>query len=319
MINVTPCEPQQTTVALLFGGKSSERDISIKSAEAVSQALRSGGFNVVEIDTGEPHYIDKLEQLNPNIAFICLHGKGGEDGCVQGVCAELGIPFTYSGVLASALAMDKSKAKIIYNAHGINTPASIVVQPSESVEYEKVAAQLGAKVVVKQTNEGSSFGLYIVDTKEAFDQAIQAARDAHSAVVIEQFIVGTEITVAVIGNDEVMAMPIIEIVPHAEFYDFEAKYAKGGSDHIIPARLNDNLTKQCQQMAIMAHKALGCLGVSRTDFLVDANDVPWVLETNTIPGMTATSLVPHAAQSIGIDFVQLCRLIVELGLEAAHK
>ena len=318
MLDIKPCIPQQTLVALLYGGKSSERGISIKSAESVAQGLRQCGFAVEEIDTGEPHYIERLEHLNPTIVFNCLHGKGGEDGCVQGVCCELGLPFTGSGVLASALCMDKAKAKVFYRAYGINTPASHDVEKGETVAYEDLAAELGSKMVLKPANEGSAFGVSIVECEEEFEKALELAESLDSLVIIEQFVAGTEITVAVMGNDEPIAMPVIEIVPHSEFYDFEAKYNAGGSDHICPAPLSEDLTAKVQKMSIEAHKVLGCKGVSRSDIIIDAEGTPWMLETNTIPGMTATSLIPDSARAMGIAFPELCKLIVELGLEAKH-
>lgn len=318
MINTTPCDPEKVTVALLYGGKSSERGISIKSAESVADGLRRCGFEVVEIDTAEPRYIDRLEALAPDVVFNCLHGKGGEDGSVQGVCLELGLPFTGSGVLASALAMDKARAKVFFNAFGINTPESLTVGPTDKVAYDDVRAKLGEKVVIKPSCEGSAYGVSIVSDADAFSEALKLAFAHDESIVIEQFISGTEVTVAILGNDDLEALPVIEIVPHAEFYDFEAKYAQGGSDHICPARITDEQTAKCQEMSMAAHRALGCRGVSRSDLIIDADGVPWVLETNTIPGMTSTSLIPDAARAIGMDFPTLCRTIVELALEDAR-
>ena len=314
MITVESCSPENTTVALLYGGKSSERGISIKSAESVSEGLKSLGFTVVEIDTGQPHYIDQLEQTAPDVVFNCLHGKGGEDGCVQGVCLELGLPFTGSGVLASALAMDKSRAKVFYRAFGIKTPQSIVASPEDHLSYDAVAAKLGQKVVIKPSCEGSAYGVSIVESEKAFNEAVSLAFEHDALLVIEQFVAGTEVTVAIIGNDELEALPVIEIVPHAEFYDFEAKYAQGGSDHICPARITEEQTRKCQEMSMEAHLVLGCRGVSRSDLIIDESGTPWMLETNTIPGMTKTSLIPDAARAIGMDFPALCKLIVDLAL-----
>ncbi len=309
-------DPTELTVALLYGGKSNERNISILSGTSVAKGLRASGFKVEEIDTGEPHYIDQLEQLAPDVVFICLHGRGGEDGCVQGVCEELGLRYTGSGVLASALAMDKSKAKVFYRAFGVPTPAARVVTAGEKVTYDEVAAELGRKVVVKPANEGSAFGVAIVDDAIVFDQALRNAQAMDTSVVIEQFIAGTEVTVAVMGNDEPRALPVIEIVPHNDFYDFEAKYAQGGSDHICPARISEELTRICQEESIAAHKALGCRGVSRSDIIIDEETgTAYVLETNTIPGMTSTSLIPDAARTEGTEFSELCKQIVELALE----
>lgn len=318
MLEVKPCNPQETRVALLYGGKSSEREISIKSAESVVEGLRECGFEVEMIDTGEPRYIDKLENLNPDIVFNCLHGRGGEDGCVQGVCKELGLPFTGSGVLASALSMDKAKSKVFYRAYEIDTPKARVIEKGEAVAYEEIAKEISKKVVLKPANEGSALGVSIVENKQEFEEALKLALSLDDTVIVEQFVAGTEVTVAVMGNEEVMAMPVIEIIPHAEFYNFDAKYGAGGSDHICPAKISDAATRKCQEMCITAHKALGCHGISRSDIIIDENDRPWMLETNSIPGMTKTSLVPDAARAMGIDFPSLCKMIVELGLEAAE-
>lgn len=319
MINVKACDPKQVKVALLFGGKSSERDISIMSAQSVAKGLRECGFDVVEIDTGQPRYIDKLEQMAPDVVFNCLHGRGGEDGCVQGVCMELEIPFTGSGVLASALAMDKAKTKVFYDKAGLHTAKAWIITDGKRVDYHSVQKMLGDKVVLKPACEGSAFGVSIVDNEQDFEKALDLALSLDNEVVIEQFITGTEITVAVLGNDDVMSLPVIEIVPRNEFYDFDSKYSQGGADHICPARLSEEVTKSCQEAGIAAHKVLGCRGVSRTDMIVDKNGTPWLLETNTIPGMTSTSLIPDAARSMGIEFKDLCKLIVDLGLEDSDR
>ena len=319
MFATTRCIPEQTKVVLLYGGRSNERDISILSGNAVEQALLSLGFPTVKIDAKDPDYIEQMRQAEPDVVFNCLHGKGGEDGCVQGVCHELDLPIIGSGVLASALAMDKTRAKIIYAASGISTPKSMALNRGESASYSDVSAALGAKIVVKAAHEGSAIGTYIVDSEAAFDEAVKAAFDIDSLLVIEQFISGTEVTVAVLGNDELEALPIIEIVPHSDFYDFEAKYAAGGSDHICPARIPDDVAKRCQEQAVLAHRALGCRGLSRTDMIIDSDGTPWTLETNTIPGMTATSLIPDAARAVGISFEDLCRLLIELALESASE
>ena len=315
MIQTTPCVPSETKVALLYGGKSSEREISILSAQSTAEGLREQGFEVIEIDTAQPHYIEQLESTAPDVVFNCLHGKGGEDGCVQGVCMELGLPFTGSGVLASALAMDKGKAKVFYTAYGIDTPPSMAVSAAHRPDFSEAKWLCGDKVVVKPACEGSAFGVSIVDNAADYEAAVDAALELDGTAIVERYVAGTEVTVAVIGNDEPEALPVLEIVPHAEFYDFEAKYAQGGSEHICPARIDDEVAKRCQKLSVAAHKVLGCRGVSRSDIIIDGNGDPWVLETNTIPGMTKTSLIPDAARAVGIGFGELCRMIVELALE----
>ena len=319
MFATTRCKPEETKVVLLYGGRSNERDISILSGNAVEKALLALGFPTVKIDAKEPDYIEQMRQAEPDVVFNCLHGRGGEDGCVQGVCHELGLPIIGSGVLASALAMDKARTKIIYASSGISTPKSLSFSKGETVSYADVSAAVGPKIVVKAAREGSAIGVYVVDNEVDFDEAIKEAFDIDSLVVIEQFIAGTEVTVAILGNDEPEALPIIEIIPHSDFYDYEAKYAAGGSDHICPARIPDEVADRCKEQAILAHKALGCRGLSRTDMIIDADGTPWTLETNTIPGMTATSLIPDAARAVGIGFEDLCRLLVELALENASE
>ena len=307
----------QYKVVVLAGGWSDEREISMDSGRACAKALGEAGFEGVELlDVADDDFISRLTSGGYDVAFVAMHGRYGEDGCVQGVCEELGLRYTGSGVLASALAMDKSKAKVFYRAFGVPTPAARIVSAGEKVSYDEVAAELGSKVVVKPANEGSAFGVSIVSDAIVFDQALRNAQAMDTSVVIEQFIAGTEVTVAVMGNDEPRALPVIEIVPHNDFYDFEAKYAQGGSDHICPARISDELTRICQEESIAAHKALGCRGVSRSDIIIDeVTGTAYVLETNTIPGMTSTSLIPDAARVEGTEFPELCRQIVELALE----
>jgi D-alanine-D-alanine ligase len=299
-----------TTVALLYGGISGEREISLKSGENAIKALREEGFNVVPIDTGQPDFIAKLMQAQADVAFICLHGKGGEDGTVQGLCEVARLPYTGSGILASALAMDKNRSKVFYRAAGLATPANIIVEKGRPLDQEQIVAQIGIPNVVKPVSDGSSLGVSIVHDAAGLNQALEKGFAVSDELMIEQFIAGTELTVAVLGNRETQALPPIEIVPINEFYDFESKYADGGSEHICPARVSEQATETCKQAALKAHAALGCRGVSRTDMILDSQGLPWIIETNTIPGMTGTSLLPHAADAVGIGLGELyCKLI----------
>lgn len=318
MITTTPCDPKTTKIVLLKGGTSGEREISLKSGGACAKALREEGFEVEEIDTAEEGMLQAIIDAKPDVVFIALHGKDGEDGCVQGFCELLGVPYTGPGVLASALAMDKMRAKVFYRSAGLNTADWITVEAGQEYDLKGIIETVGNKCVVKPTHEGSALGVHIVEGIEELQEAIEEAITHDSSVVVESFVQGTETTVAVIGNSNPEVMPVIEIVPQAGggFYDFTAKYAIGGADHIIPARLDEETTKNCQDAALLAHQALGCVGVSRTDIIVDENGKPWVLETNTIPGMTATSLLPDAASKCGIEFGPLCRMLVELAIEA---
>lgn len=317
MITTKPCDPAVTKVVLLKGGKSTEREISLKSGAACAAALREEGFEVVEIDTAEQDALQRIMDEQPSVVFLALHGKDGEDGCVQGFCELLEVPYTGSGVLASALAMDKERSKVIYKAAGLKTALWTVVHAGDSYKAEDIIRELGDKVVVKAIHSGSSIGVYITEGVTELETAIGDAFTYDNVVLIESFIAGTETTVAVIGNDAPEALPVIEIVPQGDSttYDFTAKYAAGGSEHIIPARLDAAVTAACQASALRAHRALGCRGVSRTDIMIDEDDEPWVIETNTLPGMTSTSLLPDTAGHVGISFGQLCRLLIELALE----
>lgn len=307
--------PQETKVALLVGGKSGERKVSFMSGKESEAALRKAGFQVEVFDTAEPDFLPKLSQGKFDVAFISLHGKGGEDGTIQGALEFLGLPYTGSGVLASALAMDKTRAKTFYSAAGLPTPHSVNLTKEDTYSIPELVGVVGEKSVVKPATEGSALGVTIVHNPDELEPAIVEAFKVDDTVLVERFVEGTEITVGVLGNDDPEALPIIEIIPHAEFYDFTAKYATGGADHILPARISERATQAAQRIAVSAHKALGCRGFSRTDMIVDQFDTCWVLETNTIPGMTPTSLFPDAAKFAGISFTDLCTKLVELALE----
>lgn len=315
MLNVRTCDPTKIKVLLLKGGTSNERAVSLDSGAAVAVALRAEGFSVTEIDTGEKDAISRISSADCDVVFIALHGKGGEDGTVQGLCELIGKPYVGSGVLASALAMDKARSKTFYSASGLPTPNSITIEKGHDYVIEDIIAAAGEKCVVKPACDGSAIGVSIVHNHVELQQAIDMAFEVGNKVLVERYVEGMEVTVAVLGNDDPIALPVIEIVPCNEFYDYEAKYQPGGSEHICPARISEDLAKTCQRISVEAHKALGCRGVSRSDIIIDASSTCWILETNTIPGMTSTSLLPDAARVMGIGFPQLCRLMVELALE----
>ncbi len=315
MLNTRPCDPASTKVLLLKGGTSGEREISLVSGAAVAKALREMGFDVTEVDTGEDGYLHTIIETPSDVVFICLHGKYGEDGTMQGLCELLGKPYVGPGVLASALAMDKARAKHLYVAAGLSTPTSFVLSRDDEYTIDKIVAAVGERCVVKPTTEGSALGVTIVHDPADLQAAIDTVFAIDSTALIESYVSGIEVTAAVMGNADPIALPIIEIIPQNEFYDFESKYAPGGAQHICPARISDEATQACQKAAIAAHEALGCKGVSRTDIIIDDAGTCWVLETNTIPGMTATSLLPDAARAIGIEFPDLCKKMVELALE----
>ncbi len=303
-------------VALIAGGTSGERDISLKSKNGALQALEEAGYPVTWIDPAEKEDIHRLMDGGFDVAFLALHGKGGEDGSIQGFLETIGMPYTGTGIAGSAISIDKQKAKVFYLHHQINTPRSAYIRRSEPYDAAELIADLGEKLVVKAATEGSSLGVYITEGEQELAQAIEDALAIDTAVLVEQYIAGREFTVVVLGAGETAeALPIIEIIPRAASYDFDSKYAPGGSEHICPAQIPDETTALIQRMAIQSHNALSCHGVSRTDFILDADGIPWVLETNTLPGMTATSLLPDAAKAAGISFPDLCKRLIESAYE----
>ena len=311
--------PKEYSVAVVYGGTSGEREVSLNSGRCCAAALEEVGFSVDLIDPSKKADLVKLIEGNYDIAFLALHGRGGEDGTIQGFLETAGIPYTGSGVLASAQAVNKGKAKELYEAAGLNVAASAVIGKGDELDdadLEELAGEIGLPCVVKPTTEGSSLGMTIVRELGQLRGAIDLALSVDEEAMVEAFVEGIELTVGVIGNDDPRALPIIEVVPtEDEFYNFHAKYAQGGSKHLCPAPLTSEQTEAVQELAVAAHSVLGCRGISRSDVMMDADGVCWLLETNTLPGMTDTSLVPDAARVAGIEFPQLCEKIVALGLE----
>jgi D-alanine-D-alanine ligase len=297
-------------IAVLMGGWSAEREVSLNSGAACASALGGEGYSVTRIDV-DRNIAERLRELKPDACFNALHGKWGEDGCVQGVLETLEIPYTHSGVLASALAMDKARAKTAFKAAGVPVAESVVAHREEAAR----AHLMPPPYVIKPVSEGSSVGVFLVREDQAHPpQELTRSDWAYGDVMVERYIGGRELTCAVMGSEP---LGVIEILP-AEglaFYDYEAKYAKGGSRHILPAQISPNIYQFVQKLALDAHNALGCRGISRADFRFD--DRPGgtgelvCLEVNTQPGMTATSLVPELAAYAGLTFGDLVRWIVE--------
>ena len=308
-------KPEDLRVALLAGGASDEREISLASGRGAGNALREAGFSVTEFDPAEKKDLQNLIAGNYDVAFLCMHGKMGEDGTLQGFLEMIGLPYIGSGVWSSALAMDKAKSKLFYENAGIQTPVSVTLYSPDDMSVEDILSTVGESCVVKPATEGSALGVYIVKGADEVKDAIRKAFELDSEVLVETFVKGTELTIAVLGNEQLEALPVIQIVPRNEFYDFESKYAPGGSQHLCPAPLNAEATEKVQTMAKAAHRALGCSGISRSDFIMDENGEFWILETNTLPGMTETSLLPDAARAAGIEFPELCTRLIELALE----
>ena len=306
---------QALRIAVLMGGRSAEREVSLHTGEQVEAALASIGHDVVGVDTVDLGFIETLRTGRFDVAFICLHGRFGEDGTIQGLLELIELPYVGSGVLASALAMDKVVSKQIFVASGIPTPEWAVVRRGHPYSVEAISGRLGAKLVVKPVSEGSSVGMSIVHDPGELGPAIERAFEHDHTVLIEEFVSGAEVTVGVLGNSDLMALPTLEVVPEHEFYDYESKYVPGMSRHIIPARVPDAVREECQRIAIEAHRALACRGMSRADTIVTADGTAYLLEVNTIPVMTRTSLLPDAARAAGIEFPQLCDRLVALALE----
>lgn len=310
-------EPKNTKVALIFGGKSGEREISLASGKGAQEALLEAGFIVDTVDPANKEDLIKLVSNEYDVAFLALHGKYGEDGTMQGMLEILGIPYIGPGVWSSATAIDKAKAKVYYEKNSIATPPSFSVSSSDEVSALDIIEKIGIDCVIKAATEGSALGVYICHSEEDIKQALTDVFSIDKKALIEKYVEGEEYTVAVLGNSEPEALPVIKIVPINEFYDFESKYAEGGSKHICPAPLNNKETIKAQSIAVAAHKALECSGVSRTDLIKDTNGVFWALETNTIPGMTSTSLLPDAARAAGMSFPELCIKLINFALEKA--
>lgn len=311
-------DPSKTRVALLAGGTSGERPISLKSAEGAKGALQEAGYMVEQLDPAESEDLKKLVSGDYDVAFLCLHGKGGEDGSIQGFLETIDMPYTCSGIRASAISIDKAKTKVFYEHDGIPTARSVTVSRGDDIDAQGIISKLGNKVVVKAATEGSSIGVYIVEGAEALAEAIDEALAIDTKAVVEQYVQGREFTCVVIGDGPAaQALPVIEIIPKNASYDFESKYAPGGSKHVCPAELDEKTTRMVQDYAVRAHNSLGCEGVSRTDFIVNEKSDMWALETNTVPGMTSVSLLPDAARAAGVSFPELCKSMVQMALDRA--
>ncbi|MGY3439475.1 MULTISPECIES: D-alanine--D-alanine ligase [unclassified Marinovum] len=290
-------------VAVLMGGPSAEREVSLSSGRECAAALRGEGFEVIEIDAGAD-LPAQLEKAAPNVVFNALHGRWGEDGCVQGLLEWMGLPYTHSGVLSSALAMDKQKSKDVYRAAGLPVVDSVIAA-ADDVRARHV---LTPPYVVKPNNEGSSVGVYLVEAEN--NGPPQLAEDMPDLVMVEAFAPGRELTTTVMGD---RALTVTDILTTG-WYDYDAKYKEGGSRHVVPADVPQEIFDACLNYALRAHVALGCRGLSRTDFRWDEArglDGLILLETNTQPGMTPTSLAPEQAIHTGMDFGKLCAWMVE--------
>ena len=303
----------QDKIVVVMGGPSSEAEVSRRTGTAILNALLSKGYHAEGMELDPMHFAEQIRESGCRMVFNALHGKFGEDGMIQGTLDMLGIPYTGSGVLAAAVTMDKAASKRIFVAEGISTPRAHTYQQYEIRRglTKEIAEEFGFPVVVKAASQGSSIGVYIVEEISALEQAIQDAFSYNDEIVVEEFIRGREITVAVWGNaEEKEAMPIIEITTLSGRYDYQSKYTKGASTHIVPAELSEAKTKEIRELAVKTFAACRCCGVARVDMMLDAEEQPYVIEVNSVPGMTETSLVPDAARAMGIEFPELCERIL---------
>jgi len=299
-------------IGVIMGGISRERDISLMSGRNVLDALLRLGYDAVAVDAGRD-LPGALRDAGVEAAFIALHGKGGEDGTVQGLLEYMGIPYTGSGVAASALGMDKAAAKRIMRAEGLPTPDFVPVFPEDDLAEacRRIRGRLGLPVVVKPNEEGSSIGVRIVREEEFLVRAVQEVRNEYPLLLAEEFIEGKEITVGVLGTGGAAeALPVLELEPKLPFYNYEAKYTKGMTDFIIPPSIPSALQEEAQDLALRLHRLLGCRDMSRVDFMVSREGKLFILEINTIPGFTNLSDLPAEARAAGYTFDDLVEKIL---------
>lgn len=309
-------------IGVLLGGRSAEREVSLRTGEAIYNALIKKGYSAVKIDVAED-FIGKIREEKITLAFLALHGPYGEDGTIQGLLEMLNIPYTGPNVLASAICMDKIYTKKILRDEGLPTPKFEVIKKynyqkaDKQKLYEEIWAKFDLPIVVKAPTQGSTIGITFVHEKEKLEEAILDCFKYGDNALIEEFISGVELTAGILGNDNPIALPLIEIVSETGVYDYEAKYTVGLSSHIIPPRISLEAQDKIKDLALKTFMAIGCQGTSRVDFILTKEGLPYILEVNTIPGMTETSLFPDAAKSIGICFEDLVEKIYQLAIEKA--
>ena len=297
-----------------MGGPSAEREVSLNTGKAILGALKEKGYDAVGIDLEPLNFVDQLKTARAEVVFNAIHGKFGEDGLLQGALELFGIPYTGSGALASAMAMDKGISKRLFVSAEIPTPRSRLYTKDDLAGnmVKEIIVDFSTPVVVKPATQGSSIGVVIVEEEADLAAAVAGAFEYSEQVLIEEFIRGKELTVAILGDANPLALPIIEIVPNSGRYDYQSKYTKGATEYIVPARLDEVTTTLVQKQALAAFKLLGCRGIGRVDVMLGDDESPYVLEVNTIPGMTSTSLVPKAAAAAGISFADLCEQILQM-------
>ncbi len=305
---------RKAKVAVVMGGSSAEREVSIQTGSGVMRALQSLGYDAQSLDY-DRRFLDGIREISPDVVFIALHGPGGEDGHVQALLDFLGIPYQGSAVEASALAMDKHMTKKLLAAEGLPTAAWDLFDLSGGT-LPLLPGSLDLPLVIKPRYEGSSEGVTIVKTHEQWTSAMLTAAKTYSQIMAEEYIEGREITVPILGEE---ALPVIEIVPTTDdFYTFSAKYEQGASSHIVPAKIDEDLAARLQMLALSTHRLLGLRDYSRTDFIVSKEGRPQILEVNTLPGLTPTSLLPDACGAIGISYEALIDRLVGYAIARAE-
>ncbi|MCI6484169.1 MAG: D-alanine--D-alanine ligase [Selenomonadaceae bacterium] len=307
-------------IVVVMGGPSTEAEVSRRSGTAILEALKAKGYNAEGLELNPATFANDIKASGAEFVFNALHGKFGEDGIIQGTLEMMGIPYTGSGVMAAAVTMDKVATKRFFMAEGIPTPKAHTYFRYEFKKRDltgEILQEFSVPVVVKASSQGSSIGVVIVEKAEELEAALSEAFKYDREVLVEEFIKGRELTVAVWGNEEKQeALPIIEITTVTGRYDYVTKYKVGASTHIIPAPLPDEVTKKVKEIAIRAFAVCGCSGMARVDFMLGEDNQPYVIEVNTIPGMTETSLVPDAGRAAGIEFPELCaRILAMAGYE----
>lgn len=310
-------ELRDKRVAVLAGGQSGEREVSFRSGQGVMEALKAAGIDAVMLDP-QADLAAQLSRAEADVAFNALHGGAGENGVVQGVLEMAGIPYTGCGVLASALTMDKPLTQAVLQQNGLPVPEHVVLSTHSSpADLETAVTRIGVPLVTKPPAEGSSLGVEICHDEQRALAAVRELIRHYGRVLIEKFIAGTEITVGVLGwHERTRPLPVLEIVPHREFYDYEAKYTRGMTDLICPARISEQAAAEARQLALAAHLLTGCHGISRCDMHLDEQGQVWVHEINSMPGLTETSDVPHEAIADGMSYQDLT---LEILASAFHR
>ena len=313
---------KNTNVLIVCGGVSTEREVSLRSGKSVYEALLKKGYVNAKLFDLTSNNISELLQIHPDIAFLALHGKGGEDGCIQGLLELAGIPYTGPGVCASAVCMNKITTKQILDNAGLPTAKFAVYRKDECQSMAEIANKLieniGLPMVLKSPCQGSSIGVVMVKDQEAIQDAIDEIFKYGNYLLAEEFVNGIEITLPIMGNEELTVLPVIEITSEREFYDYTAKYTSGLCHHIIPACIDQKTENDVIKIGKRAYRELNCCGLSRIDFIVDPIKGPMIIEVNTLPGMTDMSLFPDAARYVGISYEDLVEKILEYGL-TAHR